>query len=440
MLQILHRAAQNATVMPQNKQPSRAAASFAPALVLLVTCVFINYIDRSNLSLAAPLLQTELRLSARQLGALLAAFFWTYTAMQFVSGWLVDRFEVNFVLAAGFLLWSLATAGTGIVSGFALLFVMRLLLGLGESVAFPASSKILAHHLPEESRGFANGALMAGIRFGPAVGTFIAGPLIARHGWRPVFIAVGLLSLLWIPAWSYWKPRHEFLPRKATGGPDNLAILSQRSFWGAALGHFSVNYYFYFMLTWLPYYLVRARGLSQMEMVRSAGIYYLTDASSAAIGGWISDLWVRRGGTPTLVRKSAMGTGFAIAIVATIGCSLAGRDTYFHWLLGAGVGCGLMGAGVFAFSQTLAGPQAAGKWTGLQNGFGNFAGLTGPWLTGFVVDKTGKFLAAFAITAAVLVLGLIGWVFVIGPVEEVKWKASHAPPLPADLNAASAVE
>lgn len=426
--------------MPQSTQASRAHVSFAPALVLLCVCVFINYIDRSNLSLAAAQLQTELGISATRLGVLLGAFFYTYTAMQFVAGWLVDRFEVNFVIAAGFLLWSLATAGTGIVSGFALLLVMRLLLGLGESVAFPSCSKILAHHLPEERRGFANGLLMAGIRFGPAVGTFVAGPLIARYGWRPVFIGIGLLSLLWIPAWSYWKPRHEFLPRKAVGGPGNLAILAQRSFWGAALGHFSVNYYFYFMLTWLPYYLERARGLSPLEMVRSAGIYYLTDASSAAVFGWVSDFWMRRGGNATVVRKSVMGAGFAIAIIATIGCSLAGHDTYFRWLLAAGVGCGMMGVGVFAFSQTLAGPQAAGKWTGLQNGFGNFAGLIGPWLTGFVVDKTGKFLAAFVITAAVLVLGFVGWVFVVGRVEEVKWKPAKAPALPADLKVASAVE
>ena len=426
--------------MQQSAQASRAHVIFAPALALLVVCVFINYIDRSNLSLAAPLLQSELHLTAAQLGKLLSAFFWTYTAMQFIAGWLVDRFEVNFVLAAGFLLWSLATFGTGLVSGFALLFVMRLMLGLGESVAFPSCSKILAHHLPEERRGFANGALMSGIRFGPAVGTFVAGPLIARYGWRPVFVGVGLLSLLWIPAWSYWKPQHEFLPGKATGGPGNLAILSQRPFWGAALGHFSVNYYFYFMLTWLPYYLVRARGLTQFEMVRSAGIYYLTDASSAALFGWISDFWMRRGGNATVVRKSVMGAGFVIAIIATVGCSLAGPETYFRWLLAAGVGCGMMGVGVFAFSQTLAGAQAAGKWTGLQNGFGNFAGITCPWLTGIVVDKTGSFLSAFAITAAVLVLGLIGWVFVIGPVEQVKWKLDNASTLPADLNTASAVE
>ena len=428
--------------MSQVSGKSGTSASFTPALVLLSVCVFINYIDRSNLSLAAPFLQTELRLSPTQLGALLAAFFWTYTAMQFVVGWLVDQVEVNFAIAAGFLLWSLATVGTGtgLVSGFALLFAMRLLLGFGESVAFPASSKIFAHHLPEEQRGFANGLLMAGIRLGPAIGTLVAGPLIALHGWRPVFVGIGLLSLIWLPLWSYWKPRHESLPRRATGGPSNLAILSQHSFWGTALGHFSINYYFYFMLTWLPYYLVRERGLSQLEMVRSAFIYYLTDASCAAIGGWASDFCIRRGRSATVVRKSVMGTGIAIAIIATIGCSLAGHDTYFRWLLSAGIGCGLMGSGIFAFSQTLAGAQAAGKWSGLQNGFANFAGIIGPWLTGLVVDKTGKFLAAFVITAAVLVAGAIGWVFVIGPVEEMKWKAIKASAIPTDLKSASAVE
>lgn len=426
--------------MPQSAQPSRSSVSFAPALVLLVICVFINYIDRSNLSLAAPLLQTELGLSARQLGILFAAFFWTYTAMQFVAGRVLDTFDVNVVIGAGFLLWSLSTAGTGVVHGFVLLVIMRLLLGLGESVAFPSCSKILAHHLPEQQRGFANGVLMAGIRLGPAIGTFVAGPLIAKYGWRPVFIGIGLLSLIWLPLWSYWKPRHKSLPSRASGGPSSLMILAERSFWGAAVGHFSVNYYFYFMLTWLPYYLVRARGLSMTEMVRSAGIYYLTDASSAAIFGWVSDFWMKRGGNATVVRKSVMGTGFIIAIIATGGCALAGPHTYFRWLLAAGVGCGMMGVGVFAFAQTLAGAQAAGRWTGLQNGFGNFAGIIGPALTGFVVDKTGSFVAPFAITAAVLVFGAIGWVFVIGPVQEVQWKVSAAPTLPRDVKPAHAVE
>src|SRR5213079_3529137 len=129
------------------------------ALTLLVVSVFINYVDRGNLSIAAPLLKDELGMSASQLGILLSAFFWSYTAMQFVSGWLVDRFDVNLVIAAGYLLWSLATATTGIVRGFTILLAMRLMLGIGESVAFPSCSKILARHLPEYHRGFANGVI-----------------------------------------------------------------------------------------------------------------------------------------------------------------------------------------------------------------------------------------------------------------------------------------
>lgn len=399
----------------------RPSRSFWPALALLAICVLINYVDRGNLSIAAPNLKDEFRLSGTQLGTLLAAFFWSYTAMQFVSGWLVDRFEVTLLLAAGYFLWSLSTAVTGIVHGFAMLFVMRLFLGTGESVAFPSCSKILVYHLPEHQRGFANGLLMAAIRLGPAIGTFIAGPLIARHGWRPVFVALGLIGFLWLPAWFLWKPERKHIPSRVYQGPGTLAILSRRSFWGASIGHFAINYYFYFMLTWLPFYLERARGLSPLEMVRSAGIYYLTDATSSGITGLLADFWMRHGGSTTLVRKTVMGAGHVIAVIATAGCALAGSHTYFAWLLAAGVGCGMMGVGVFAYAQTLAGPLAAGKWSGLQNGFGNFAGIIGPALTGLAIDKTGSFLAPFAITVAVLIIGGLGWVFVVGPVEQLDW-------------------
>ena len=399
----------------------RTRDPFAPALVLLAIGVLISYVDRGILSVAAPQLKDELALSASQLGILLAAFFWTYTAMQFVSGWLLDRFDANVFIGAGFLLWSAATAGSGIVRGFALLLVMRFLLGIGESAAFPCCSKILARHLPEERRGFANGLLMAGIRLGPAVGTFGAGPLIAKYGWRPVFIGIGLLSLLWLPAWFKWKPTHQSLAPETKLGASIAAIFAQRSFWGnreppdsVAAGGVRCR--------GAVIHLVYDRGLSMQQMVRSAGIYYLTDATSAAVTGWVSDYCMRHGASATIVRKSAMAIGYCIAIVAIAGLALAGTRSYFAWLLAAGVGIGMMGVGVFAFAQTLAGARSAGKWTGLQNGFGNFAGIIGPALTGYVVDKTGSFIAPFAITVAVLAIGGAAWVLIIGRVEEIHWK------------------
>src|SRR5215212_9534880 len=155
-------------------------------LILLVASIFINYIDRSNLSIAAPLVQDELSLGPRQLGSLLGAFFWTYALVQLfgIAGWLTDRFPVGWVFGIGFFIWSAATALTGSVSGFSAIFAMRLIVGAGESVAYPCYSKILASDFPQHHRGFANALIDAGSKVGPALGTFLGGVLMARLGWR----------------------------------------------------------------------------------------------------------------------------------------------------------------------------------------------------------------------------------------------------------------
>lgn len=410
------------SLMSESKAQSNSSTHFAPALTLLFIAILINYVDRGNLSIAAPLLKDELGVSASQLGILLSAFFWSYTAMQFVSGWLVDHFNASVVIAAGYLIWSLATSATGIVHGFAMLALMRLLLGLGESVAFPCCSKLLAQHLPEGSRGFANGVIVSAIRCGPAVGTFGAGLLMAKFGWRAVFIGIGLLSLLWVPAWMRWMPCRP-QPASVTSAHTASAIdiLRQRSFWGASAGHFCGNYLLYFLVTWLPFYLVRERHLSMEDMSRIAAAYFLIDAASAMATGWLSDRFIRRGFTATLVRKSAMGLGYSTAAIALLVCGAASSDSYFFWLLAAGVGSGMGGSGTFAFSQTLAGVEAAGRWSGMQNGFGNFAGVFGPALTGYIVDWTGNFQAAFAITAAISMVGALAWTFGVGGLEPVRW-------------------
>jgi len=418
--------------MSQPANDSRSLGAFAPTLVLLAICVLINYVDRGNLSVAAPLLKHELGLSASQLGILFAAFFTTYTAMQFVVGWLIDRFDVNRILAAGFLVWSLATATTGLLRGFALLLTMRLILGVGESVAVPASSKILARHLPEHHRGFASGVVMSALRCGNAVGTFGAGFLMAKFGWRPVFVGIGLVSLLWIPAWSKWMPRNaNFVVRSVMPTPGFAEIFRQKSFWGTSAGQFCCNYLFYFMITWLPTYLVIERHLSMAAMARVAGLYYSVDAASAIATGFLQDFWVRKGLTPTVVRKSAMALGFSIAAVAVLGCAVAGPQTYLYWLMAAGVGCGMTSPGIFTFCQTLAGPHAVGKWYGAQNGFSNLAGVVGPALTGFVVQATGNFVMPFAITSLLCVVGGLAWVFLVGRIEQINWapngEASIAP-------------
>lgn len=400
----------------------RELKAFAPTLVLLLLAVLINYVDRGNLALAAPLIKVEWGISASKLGILFSAFFWTYMSLQFVVGWVVDRFNVNAVMAVGFLVWSLSTAATGLVNGFAMLLVMRLVLGAGESVMFPASSKLCAQHLPEHRRGLANALIIAAIRWGSAIGTFGGGLLMAKFGWRTTFIVVGLAGLLWLPAWQLWKPGPPTIPEKTVAGmPSVAAILRQRSFWGAATAHFCGNYLLYFLISWLPYYLVRERHLSITLMAATAGILYALDSFSAIAAGWVSDLFIRNGRSPAIVRRTTMAAGFAVSAVALVACPFCGPHTYLGCLLAIGVGSGIGNSGSFAVGQTLAGSRAAGRWVGLQNGVANLSGIAGPPLTGLLIDLTGHFDAALGVAAGISVIGGLAWIFGVRKLEQVKW-------------------
>lgn len=397
-----------------------ASRSFAPALVLLIVAVFINYVDRGNLSLAAPLLKQEWGLSPTQLGVLLSSFFWTYTALQIPVGWLADRFNVSIVLGVGFLIWSLSTAASALATGFATLLVLRLCLGVGESVMFPATSKICAQQLPEEARGLANGLLCAAMHWGVALGTLGGGLLIARYGWRITFVAIGLVSLAWLPAWTRWKPATlRATLAEAQSTPSVWVIASKRAFWAASAGHFCANFLLYLLLTWMPYYLVQGRHQSMTMMAWAVGAIWTADSVFSIATGWLSDWFIRRGTTATKARKTAMAVGYGWATLSLIALTVAGPHTYWISLVGVATGSGIANAGTYAFGQTLAGPHVAGKWIGMQNGVANLAGIVGPALTGLLVDRTGHFAAAFAVTAVVTLMG--GFVWVVGRLEQVEW-------------------
>jgi MFS transporter, ACS family, D-galactonate transporter len=405
---------------------NRFSRTMAHVLALLAISLFINYIDRGSLSIAAPLLKDEFHLSATQLGILLSSFFWTYALFLIVSGWLVDRFNVNWVLAGGFLLWSVATAATGLAHTFTTLLVARLALGAGESVSYPACSNLLSRYFPEHRRGFANAAIIAGMACGPAFGIFAGGLFIGRFGWRPFFLLLGLASLLWLLPWLHWTLRAPAAKAaaKSSSAPSMLAIMKQRSAWGTCLGLFCMDYALYFLLTWLPFYLVRERHFSLDGMAKIGGAAYLLMAVCTTAAGWASDRWIVRGGSPTRVRKTVMFLGQLFAGVLLAACVISGPALAIALLLLASGFWGASASNTWAITQTLAGPKASGKWTGLQNFLGNLAGVAAPALTGFILDRTGHFFWAFAITAIVTVIGSLSWVFVVGPIEEIDWGQS----------------
>jgi MFS transporter, ACS family, D-galactonate transporter len=410
--------------MPTWTAPERKGLTgkLSAVLVLLGVSVFLNYVDRGNLSVAAPMLKDELRISASQLGILFSAFFWTYACLQPIAGWLVDRWNVNWVLAGGFFLWSAATAGTGVVRTFAALFVLRLVLGVGESVAFPSYSKIIALNFAEEHRGLANAVISAGLALGPGFGMFTGGTLMARFGWRPFFVVLGLVSLLWLGPWIKWMPEAKAsIDLGPTGAPSLPDFLRLRSAWGTCIGLFCLSYVNYFLITWLPFYLVRERHFSMDHMATIGGTAYLLGASFGMLSGWLSDRWITSGETPTRVRKTFVAGGLALAGIF-LGLSAASGPVSGVIMLMLGVICYAAAASnVWAITQTLAGPQAAGRWTGFQNLVGNLSGIAAPALTGLVVARTSHFSWAFAILTAVALTGTMIWVFVVGDVEQVVW-------------------
>jgi MFS transporter, ACS family, D-galactonate transporter len=403
----------------------RVGKAFSVAVALLAISVIINYIDRGSLSIAAPSLKDELQLSPSQLGILLSSFFWTYAGFQILSGWLVDRLNVNWVLVAGFFVWSSATAATSAAHSFTMLLTLRLLLGAGESVAYPSYCKILAKYCPEILRGRVNALLSSGSASGPAFGIFFGAMLMARYGWRPFFVGLGMLSLIWLIPWIKWMPTGPGLAVSSTPrAPSIVKILEQRSAWGTFFGLFAYNYLSYFLLTWMPSYLVHERHFSMQKMGGIGGAAYLILAVSSVISGSISDFWIERGGTPTRVRKTFTSLGLALSSIFCFAVVALAYDqrlaTLFLFLTCAAAG--LCNANLWAITQTLAGPSAAGKWTGLQNFVGNCAGIISPWLTGFVVQRTGHYFWAFAVTAGVLLGGALSWAFVVGPVKPVQWE------------------
>ena len=403
--------------------PARRQTIGIGVVALLAAAMLINYVDRGNLSTAAPLIKDQLHLTNTQAGILLSAFFWTYTPFQPVAGWLAERINPYRTLAIGVAVWSAATLLIGVAGGFASLFALRLLLGVGESAIFPCNAKLLARDLAPERLGSANGLIGVGQALGPAIGTFAGGMLMASYGWRPVFVLFGVISALWLLPWIFVTRRAS--PRwqavASLPPPSFLTILGKRECWGASLGHFAHNYALYFLITWLPLYLVKSRGFSMGEMSELGALLYVLYAVSTQASGLIADRWMAAGASSTRVRKTIIIAGhLGVAACMTV-CALGGPTVSVVGLVGSGLFFGMATATIFPIGQTLGGPHAAGKWMGVQNCLANLAGILAPIVTGYVVDSTGKFGLAFALAAGISLTGILGWVFFVKRIETVDW-------------------
>jgi MFS family permease len=400
---------------------SRASTAATRALVILLgAAVFLNYVDRGAIAVAAPLMKGELGLTATQFGTAVSAFFWIYAPVQLVVGWLCDRFSVYRMMAWGVVIWAASTLLMGFIGGFLSLLVLRVMLGIGESIAFPGSSKIIARHVPAEQRGMANAAVAMGIALGPALGTLTGGLIVASLGWRAMFIAFGLATLIWLVPWQRVVGK---LPTAREDKREPMVpmrrLVSQWSLWSMGIGHACSNYGFYFLLAWLPLYLVQQRGLSIEEMTLLATLGYVAQSIAAMAWGYISDRWTRSGRSEAAMRRGMLIAGQFVLGAAILGIELTDSIAMVGILLCvAGAAAASLSTNLYAVAQMFAGPRAAGSWIGIQNAVGNISGIVQPIIAGIIIDASG-YAGAFYLAAAITAFGGIWWALGVPRIEQV---------------------
>jgi MFS family permease len=387
-------------------------------IALLAAATFINYLDRGSLAVALPFISKDLGLGPIEQGFALSAFFWTYAAMQIPIGWVVDRYDIKRVYAVAFMLWSLSAAATGLVRGLGDLVFCRILLGIGESIYLPGGMKVVSLNFRADESAWPAGVFDLGAKLGLAIGTAVDVWLLVRFGWRSLFFRTGLAGLLWLIPWMWLYPPDRpgaanVANRARSANPVAWrALLTNPTLAGISLGFFCWDYFWYFVISWLPSYLYSVRGVALPRLALFGALPFLIFAAAEAIGGWGAAGLVRRGGDLSRVTKGFIAAGFAFGLLVIPAALVESSALSIGFLLGAslsGIACGNM----LAIPKIGAPEHQVGLWTGVQNCVGNIGGVLAPIVTGYLIARTGSYVSAFFLVAAILVVGAASYLFVV---------------------------
>jgi MFS family permease len=389
-------------------------------VTLLAVANVIAYVDRSNLSvaIAADEFKGFFRLTDAQRGDLSSAFFWTYAFLQIPAGAVADRWGVKGPLAIGFLLWSLVSAATGWATALWQVFVLRMLLGVGEAVITPGAMRWIRFHIDEKRRGLATGIFFAGAKLGPAIGTQVAVFLLLAYGWRQMFVILGLGCLVWLVPW--WLLVRNDAPQETPAAAAAQApevsfadVFRTPAIYGIIVGTFAYNYFNYFCLTWLPAYFVEQWKFSLTSMGWYTAFSFGGMAVVAIVAGAVADRIIARGGDPVRIRKRFTVAGLLVASTEIIGVMSGSREIAVVFAVVSLSGLGLATANYWALTQTLMPKAAIGRITGVQNFASNLSGIVAPIMTGRLVALTGSYEAPMQAVAILLAAGVASYVFLV---------------------------
>ncbi len=400
-------------------------------LALLCAMYFITYIDRVNIGTAASGIQHDLHLSNTQLGLVFSAFAYPYLLCQISGGWIADRFGPRTTLFWGGLIWAAATVLTGFAGGLGSLFVVRLLLGLGEGATFPTATRAMQNWVPKQKRGYAQGLTHAFARLGNAITPPVIAMLMVAFTWRVSFIVVGAVSCLWVLVWFWYfrddpkdhpaitaeelhtlpPPRPAMARSEKQNVPWSALI---RRMWPVSLTYFCYAWGLWLYLNWIPLFFKNNYHLNIQHSALFASGVFFAGVIGDTLGGLISDGLLRATGNMRLARTGVIVVGFLGALVSLM-------PIFFIHSINVVAIC-LSGA--FFFGELVIGPiwsvpmdiapKYSGTAAGLMNSGSALAAIVSPLIAGYVIDLTGNWYLPFLMTIAVLLAG-VGCAFLMRP-------------------------
>ncbi|MBY0199508.1 MFS transporter [Priestia megaterium] len=420
------------------KKPTKARYGI---LMLLFIGTAINYMDRTNISVAAPEIQKYFHLNPTMLGLIFSAFAWSYAIGQIPGGWVLDRFGPKRTYGTALSLWSVFTFLQGVAHGFGFLFVMRLGMGLTESPAFPTNNKVVTSWFPQKERAFATGVYTAGEFVGLAFLTPFLFWLLSSFGWRSIFFVTGVIGLLYAFVWvkRYCDPKESKTINQAEleyiqeggGLTENTRqgnkinwhqareLFKHRQFWGLYIGQFGVTSTLYFFLTWFPTYLITEKHMTILKAGFFASVPYIAAFIGVLCGGFWSDWMLKRGKKVGIARKTPIVLGLLFSC-----CIILANYTSSVGLIILIMSIAFFGQGMSGISWSLVSEIAPAKLVGLAGGVFNFAGnLSGivtPLLIGFIVSATNSFSGALLVVGGFALMGALSYIFLLGKVKRIE--------------------
>jgi ACS family D-galactonate transporter-like MFS transporter len=410
-------------------------------LGLLTIGTMINYLDRTVLGIAAPLLRQDLGIDAATMGIVFSAFSWTYAAMQIPGGIFLDRFGTKLTYFLSLTFWSLSTLLHGIANSLASLLTFRFALGVSEAPCFPTNSRVVATWFPQQERAFATGVYTVGEYVGLAFLSPLLFWILGAFGWRALFVVVGvagiLFGLLW---WRSYREPHEskavnqeeldyiaagggIAAPKATSAKFEWRLVGQllrfRQLVGICIGQFAGNSTLVFFLTWFPTYLATERHMGWLKIGFFTVLPFIAASVGVLFGGWWSDSMLKRGRSANIARKLPIITGLLLASVI-VTANYVDSDYVVIGILSLA----FFAQGMAALGWTLVSDIAPKGLLGLTGGIFNFAanlaGIVTPLVIGFIVAATGSFFGALAFISVVALAGAFSYIFVVGDIKRIE--------------------